>query len=291
MIVENGEGIIEINGINHWYKIRGVENKTIPLVIVHGGPGGNHYTFERTMGPLLERHLTVIYYEQRGSGRSGAPEDNEYSIEWLIDDLEQLRKSFKLDHLSLLGYSFGAELALRYANAYSKHINKLILQAPSPGEVRNQSFIQSYGFARQTQGELQNRINDIVKSKGEIREQVEDIWNQVDQETVDRLLFEDQDIAKRNREYWKESGLVNTGKLAEAIESRDSIFQLDLERMTISTLILCGLHDRNTGLLVSRDLAKKIPNAHLEIFHKSAHFPDLEEPEKYNDVVCEFMNT
>jgi proline iminopeptidase len=290
MNLKNGEGKVQINGINHWYKIVGVENKTIPLVIVHGGPGGNHYTFERTMGPLLERYLTVIYYEQRGSGRSDAPLNDDYSIELLIDDLEQLRKSFKLDHLSLLGYSFGAELALRYAHKYSTHTNKLILQAPSSGEIRNQSFIQSFGFARQAQGELQNCIQDVLKSKGEIREQVEDIWNQVDEETVDRLLFENQEIAKRNREYWKESGLVNTGKLAEAIESRDSIFQLKLEKFHVQTLILCGLHDRNTGILVSRDLAKKIPNAELEIFHKSAHFPDLEEPEKYNEIVRNFMN-
>ena len=54
MLIGNGEYNIEINGINHWIKVEGKENNTIPLLIIHGGPGGNLYTFERTVGPQLE---------------------------------------------------------------------------------------------------------------------------------------------------------------------------------------------------------------------------------------------
>ena len=47
----HGEGRVEINGVAHWYKIAGEERATIPLVIIHGGPGGHVYNFERTIGP------------------------------------------------------------------------------------------------------------------------------------------------------------------------------------------------------------------------------------------------
>ena len=60
LIVKNGEFYTEINSIMHWIKIEGAENKTRPLVILHGGPGGNHYTFERTTGPYLSKARTVI---------------------------------------------------------------------------------------------------------------------------------------------------------------------------------------------------------------------------------------
>jgi proline iminopeptidase len=52
MNLKNGEYRVMINGISHWIKVEGQENNTIPLFIIHGGPGGNLYAFERTIGPL-----------------------------------------------------------------------------------------------------------------------------------------------------------------------------------------------------------------------------------------------
>src|SRR5690606_19068394 len=90
----DGESFYTINGIKHWVKIKGSANETIPIIIVHGGPGGNNYSFERTIGPKLEEFATIVYYEQRGCGRSDAPKDpNDYSIPTLINDLNVLRDS------------------------------------------------------------------------------------------------------------------------------------------------------------------------------------------------------
>ena len=72
---QNGERFYTVNGIRHWVKVKGSEHKTTPIVVVHGGPGGNNYNFEQSPGPKLEKFATVIYYEQRGSGRSDAPAD------------------------------------------------------------------------------------------------------------------------------------------------------------------------------------------------------------------------
>ena len=60
--------------------------------------GGNHYVFERTLGLRLEENMTVVYYEQRGCGRSEAPQDDgEYSINTLVEDLEELRKQLHVE--------------------------------------------------------------------------------------------------------------------------------------------------------------------------------------------------
>lgn len=61
----NKEGNLLINGINHWYKIEGSEHGTIPIFIIHGGPGGNQYVLERTIGPKLAEKFTVIYYNNK----------------------------------------------------------------------------------------------------------------------------------------------------------------------------------------------------------------------------------
>ncbi len=51
--------------------------------------------------------MTVVYYEQRGCGRSEAPQDDgEYSINTLVEDLEELRKQLHVEKINLLGYSF-----------------------------------------------------------------------------------------------------------------------------------------------------------------------------------------
>ena len=114
-VLRNGEGQVELNDITHWYRIAGAEHATTPLVIIHGGPGGNVYNFERTMGPKLETFATIIYYAQRGCGRSVPPQDpNAYSIPLLVSDLEMLRQKLGLVKMIPLGFSFGGELALEY---------------------------------------------------------------------------------------------------------------------------------------------------------------------------------
>lgn len=124
MLIGNGEYNIEINGINHWIKVEGKENNTIPLLIIHGGPGGNLYTFERTVGPPLAKSRTVVYYEQRGCGRSSKPiSENAYTFNELIDDFNKIIEWLGVQKVDLLGYSFGGELALEITHSSPNSIN------------------------------------------------------------------------------------------------------------------------------------------------------------------------
>ncbi len=49
-MLQDGVHYLKINGILHWCKVAGRAHNTVPLIIVHGGPGGNHYVFERHLG-------------------------------------------------------------------------------------------------------------------------------------------------------------------------------------------------------------------------------------------------
>jgi pimeloyl-ACP methyl ester carboxylesterase len=129
-LMESGIGIV----------LRGV--RTAPrLVILHGGPGGNAYVFEHTVGARLEQYATLIYYDQRGGGRSAAPTDpSAYGMDTLVADLEALRTQLSAAKISLLGFSFGAELALEYAVAHSDRVERLVLQAPNAGDYRRMAI-------------------------------------------------------------------------------------------------------------------------------------------------------
>jgi len=293
-ILENGEFFIKINGIKHWCKIAGKQHNTTPIIIIHGGPGGNNYTYERTIGPLLEKFATLIYYEQRGCGRSDGPEDNEaYSIPILISDLAELCNIFKLEKIIPLGFSFGGQLALEFTLTYPNLVEKIIVQAPSEFYDNDRNYsIQLFGFEHISEGKVKKKIKKIISSQKKIREKWLDVWNSVDTETVDKFLFHNKEFAVEVRNIWRESKLLSSDLMFEALINKKNEIRL-MERISqikAPTLIMTGLHDRNVGVDLNRDFASKIINSKLVIFEKSAHFPDIEEPEKYAKFIEEFID-
>lgn len=292
MKLENGEYRIEINGIPHWIKIEGSEKNTIPLIIIHGGPGGNLYFFERTFGPILSKERTIIYYEQRGCGRTGIPNyDKAYTFQALIDDFKKIQEWTGCEKVDLFGYSFGGELALEISYALPNQINKIILSSPSLISLKTQYLIQIAGFMSIADSTLANTIEQILSEKGSIEEKYFKIWKSVDTETVDRLFFEDPNIATQYRRLTKESKMINTGQMLKALQENPPEVPLTerLKDIQQNTLIITGAQDRNAGLPISNLIHRNITNSNLIIFNQSAHFPYLEESENFIDHVLSFL--
>lgn len=291
----DGEYQVDIHNVTHWYRIAGAEHRTVPLVIVHGGPGGNTYSFERTAGPALEQFTTVIYYDQRGSGRSAPPADSTaYSISILVADLESLRVHLGVPRIDLLGFSFGGELALEYALAHPGRVEHLVLEAPTTGDWDRLQQTQLDGFRAVSAGAVGEEVRRIMASTAPLSTRWDQVWSVVDERTVDRLLFHDAEAARINRKLWRESGLRNTGQMLRALLTQPSapVSLLDRARTNRAPiLVLVGLYDRNVGVDAVRDLADIIPGARLVVFDRSAHFPDAEEPDRYAAVVRCFLET
>lgn len=105
---------------------------TGPLVtVLHGGPGAHHdYLlpgFDR-----LATGRTLVYYDQRGGGRSAVP--REVPVGWTeqVADLEALRQIWGQEQLVLAGYSWGALLAMLYAISHPGRVARLALVSPGP---------------------------------------------------------------------------------------------------------------------------------------------------------------
>ncbi|MFB5249359.1 alpha/beta fold hydrolase [Bacillus mycoides] len=291
-MLKDGELYLDISGIKHWCKVAGAAHNTVPLIIIHGGPGGNHYVFERTLGMKLEEYLTVVYYEQRGCGRSEAPQDdNAYSINTLAEDLEELRKRLNINKVNLLGYSFGGQLCLEYALTYPEAVEKMVLQAPLLDDYDEVYKVQIDGFLKVTEGNMKEQISIISKSEISLKEKNNQVWNIVDTEVVDRLLFKNQEFAKLNRSLWEESHLNNTGKMSKVIFETKSIVPLierinDLEQ---DTCVIVGVYDYNTGVEMSKRITSHMKNSKLVIFENSTHFPDIEETDNVCETIIEFL--
>ena len=92
--------------------------KGIPILFLHGGPGAGFSNSHKSFfDPNIFR---VIFFDQRGSGKSiPYAEINYNNTQLLISDIEDLRKSLKIDKWYLFGGSWGSTLALLYGIDYS----------------------------------------------------------------------------------------------------------------------------------------------------------------------------
>lgn len=108
-----------------YYQVEGSGNDT--LVIVHGGPGAGISSVRSSVLPLAEKHV-LIFYDQRGGGRSVLPADTTLlRPAHFVEDLEAVRAHFGLDRMNVLTHSFGAVVLAAYATRYPQHLRRIAL--------------------------------------------------------------------------------------------------------------------------------------------------------------------
>jgi proline iminopeptidase len=102
-----------------------------PAVVLHGGPGAHHDYLLPGFDALADGHQ-LIYYDQRGGGRSPVPRETPVGWREHVADLEELRQLWGFDRLTLVGYSWGGLLALLYASEFPGRVERLGLVSPAP---------------------------------------------------------------------------------------------------------------------------------------------------------------
>jgi proline iminopeptidase len=117
--------------------VRGVELFTRrvgegpPAVVLHGGPGAHHDYLLPAFDALAEGR-ELLYYDQRGGGRSPVARDVPVGWSEHVADLDALRAEWGLERLTLVGYSWGGLLALLYALEQPGRVERLALVSPAP---------------------------------------------------------------------------------------------------------------------------------------------------------------
>lgn len=107
----------------------------VKLLCVHGGPGGNHEEFENFAQNLTDKGVEVYTYDQLGSFYSDQPdfskEENRHflTLDYYLEELEEVRQKLGLDDFYLLGHSWGGLLAQEYALKYGQHLKGLVLMS------------------------------------------------------------------------------------------------------------------------------------------------------------------
>jgi len=139
------------------------------LVVLHGGPGADHCYLLPQMLHLAERY-DLLFYDQRGGGRSKTNAQTQITWQTHVEDLGAVATEFGLEPLSIVGYSWGAMLALLYTIEQRRNPHlvpparlALINPAPLTREYRRQFEAE---FARRQQSPEIQELREEVAASG-----------------------------------------------------------------------------------------------------------------------------
>lgn len=166
------------DGAHLFYRVVGSSGDTI--IAVHGGPGVDLESIAGDFAPLAERHV-VIFYDQRGAGRSTLPDDRStLNARQQIDDLDTVRRYFGVERVTLVAHSYGPLLAATYALAHPDAVRRMVFFNPVPPYL----------------GDLWERFSAAVSQRLD-RAQVARMAD-----ASRRLADPDQDARRACRDYW-----------------------------------------------------------------------------------------
>jgi pimeloyl-ACP methyl ester carboxylesterase len=112
------------------------------IIAIHGGPGLDHESIAGDFAVLGTRH-TVIFYDQRGGGKSTLPVDTSTLVaSRQVRDLDELRRHFGLARVTLVAHSYGPLLAASYAIVHPGNVKRMVFFGPVP--PRRGDFWQRY---------------------------------------------------------------------------------------------------------------------------------------------------
>lgn len=281
-MIKRKEGYIDVPGGKVWYEIVG-ENKSIPLIVLHGGPGYPHDYLQ----PLEDLSDTkdVIFYDQLGCGNSDRPtEKSLWTVERFVIELEEIIRQLNLEKYHILGHSWGSALAVSLALKKPRGLVSLILSDP---------YLSTPIWEKDANRLLQELPEDMQKAlKGGIARSKE--YKEASNEFYDRYVkrlrplpevFTLSKKKKNNDLYtfmWGPEEFCATGTLKDFDPTKR------LSEIKIPVLLLCGRYDEATPES-TQYFQSLFPNAQHKVFEESAHYPFWNKRKEYIRTVKEFL--
>ncbi len=287
-IKEIKEGFINVPGGKIWYKIVGAEKPGLPLIAIHGGPGGTHDYLE----PLekLADERPVIFYDQLGGGKSDRPADTSlWNVERFVEELAVLRKELNLDSVHLLGQSWGTTVAAEYMLTKKPDgVISIVFAAPCISVSRWISDQKNY------LAKMDKEIQDII-----IRTEQTGDYTAADYQSAMMLYYQKHlcmfeewpECLQRTFSnmgadvyayMWGPSEFTVTGNLKDFERAEQ------LNEIKVPALFTCGRFDEASPG-TTEYYHKSLPGSEIYIFEESSHSHHLEKEDEFLSVVRSFL--
>ncbi len=270
-------------GATIWYEVRGTAGGR-PLVMVNGGPGFDHnYVLCSDAWDHLAGTRRVVFYDQRGNGRSGALHRGEScTLADQIADLEALRARLGADRFDLIGHSWGGYLVMAYAARHPEHVAHLIIADSAAPKWSETEFVFKYiypeGIEHQAQLDFADAVGDSASGKASLREYLGMLF----------LSTDKRDEFLTHADQYHYSRPVNQALNADL--ANYDMWPV-IRTFKMPTLVLTGRYDLNVAPSTAWKIHQAIAGSQWQVFERSGHLPYFEEPEKFVQVVDGFLGT
>ncbi|KIA88258.1 alpha/beta fold hydrolase [Kaistella jeonii] len=268
-----------------------------PMIIIPGGPGGNHIGYRAF--DALAKDNKIIYYDAFGRGKSDtAKVVKEYTLARDIEDIEGLRVALKLNKINVLGHSYGGLVAQGYALKYPQNVSHLILADTF------HSYLMWQKNDDNSNHEIKTNYPEVWAELMAIREKGAVSSDSAHQNIYGKVPYgflyaynPDNFISKNSKPY---PNPFNS-KLYYQMVGRDGDFivgsdigtfdfRKELKNLKMPVLIYGGRYDRVAVPEMMVKYKDYCPQAKFVMFEKSGHNPQVEEPEKLFPLIEGFLH-
>jgi proline iminopeptidase len=227
----------------------------------------------------------MVYLDQRGSGRSEKHWARQYSIPLMVDDLEQLRRLWRVDRIALVGHSFGTVLALEYAARYPGRVSHLVLS----GAVVDFPALLDQVCIRLEKVDPKTYAEAVAKLPRGSQRRCHVFA--AGQAFINGNMYPDPAIRKLVDETDKADGMYNTGEIFGALGNGLLEHRFERpERLTMPVLAIAGGSDFQAAVEPVRSFVAKVPGARLLEYEGRGHFMFVEDPERFARDVDSFLS-
>jgi 3-oxoadipate enol-lactonase len=253
---------LEANGTTIAYTRSG---RGPPIVLMHGAEA-DHSMFA-ALTAQLEKHLTVIAYDQRDSGETSNP-SQPYTLEDMGEDAAALIQGLGFERAHVYGTSLGSLIAQSLAVRHPKRLDRLVLAAPIRiGRTLAEIVPETAAQLRQLRADREKNAEEIA-----------------------RIFYPEPHLAAHPE-------LLEPFKLQrrtpEQLQRRTALLgpspMLDLSRITAPTLVLAGRDDRLVPYAHSVSIAKEIRLAQTLILEGVGHVNAIQAPERVAQAIFQFL--
>ena len=264
------------------------------LLILHGGPGAHHdYLLPQMLRLATPKNVAtreLLFYDQRGGGRSRSDKEREGDVTWQthVRDLERVIIELEVRPLTLIGYSWGGLLALLFARQAAAGLvtvkaSRLILIDPAPVSRRFRDQFERE-FARRQEGPEVQTLREELAASG-LRERDLEKYRQRSFELSVAGYFADPRKA-HDLTPFRVTGRVQQS-VWESLGDYDLLADPTFRAIDAPTLIVHGRQDPIP--LVSSEQCASALHATLVVLDQCGHVPYVEQPDGLFDAIEKFL--
>ena len=268
---------IDVDGVQTRYFYEG---SGYPLLLLHGG-NLNADAWFQNIDPL-GKDFFVVAPDMVGHGYSKPVEDQPGSpYPYRIKHLKGLLDTLGIDKFAVAGSSMGGLIATLFYFAMPQRVEKLIIigSGSTFNEEEDQTRVrkESYANAKSAIGNptletCRKRLQNIFYHKERVPETI--------------LLAQ---VTAYSLPWFPEAWEQRARGAMDLNEDRKHRVYDRLEQINVPMLVISGREDPRTIHERVVEGVKKVPNARLETFEGCGHLPYMEHPEKFNEVVRDFV--